>query len=413
MSGAKKGVAVNISSRESRAVYTHCYGHALNLAVSDSVKGSKVMRDSLDSVYEMSKLIKYSQRRDTKLEELKTEMNPDKPGFHVLCPTRWTVRAASLCSVLDNYSVLQSLWEICYEFVKDSETHARIVGVQSQMFSFDFLFGVSLGYELQHKDMSAAEGQRLAELTVTTLSNLRQEESYDKFWADVTKKLDHLEVNEPSLPRRRKMPARFDTGNAPCEYQETVKYLYRLKYYEALDLAINCIRDRFAQPGYKISRHLEDMLLKCVTEDPIYSNDMDCVVDFYKDDIDKTTLHTQLDCFKVLIKQSVDNVNTLTISQIVDVIRERKPASRTMFCDIVTVLKLISVMPATNAISERSLSALRRVKTYLRSSMTQERLNHVMLLHVHRDATDNMDLGQVANTFTSCKESRLANFGKF
>ncbi|XP_041374744.1 zinc finger MYM-type protein 1-like [Gigantopelta aegis] len=153
MSGAKKGVAVNISSRESRAVYTHCYGHALNLAVSDSVKCSKVMRDSLDSVYEMSKLIKYSPRRDTKLEELKTEMNPDKPGFRVLCPTRWTVRAASLCSVLDNYSVLQSLWEICYEFVTDSEILARIVGVQSQMFSFDFLFGVILRHEvLRHTD---------------------------------------------------------------------------------------------------------------------------------------------------------------------------------------------------------------------------------------------------------------------
>ncbi|XP_041369742.1 zinc finger MYM-type protein 1-like [Gigantopelta aegis] len=194
MSGAKKGVAVNISSRESRAVYTHCYGHALNLAVSVSVKGFKVMRDSLDSVYEISKLIKYSPRRDTKLEELKTEMNPDKPGFRVLCPTRWTVRAASLCSVLDNYSVLQSLWEICYEFVKDSETRARIVCVHSQMFSFDFLFGVSLGYEvfrhtdnlskaLQHKRQRTRDSRS----SVTTRSNLRQEQSYDKFWADVTK----------------------------------------------------------------------------------------------------------------------------------------------------------------------------------------------------------------------------------
>ena len=37
------------------------------------MKRSKVMRDSLDTVFEMSRLIKYSPRRDTMLEQLKRE----------------------------------------------------------------------------------------------------------------------------------------------------------------------------------------------------------------------------------------------------------------------------------------------------------------------------------------------------
>ena len=52
-------VNANITSKKVRAVYTHCYGHALNIAVGDSVKRSKVMRDSLDTVFEMSKFTKY------------------------------------------------------------------------------------------------------------------------------------------------------------------------------------------------------------------------------------------------------------------------------------------------------------------------------------------------------------------
>ena len=40
------------------------------------------------------------------------------------------------------------------------------------------------------------------------------------------------------------------------------------------------------------------------------------------------------------------------------------------------------VDPASNATSERSFSALRRVKTYLSSTMTQCRLNNLMVLHV-------------------------------
>jgi len=54
-------------------------------------------------------------------------------------------------------------------------------------------------------------------------------------------------------------------------------------------------------------------------------------------------------------------------------------------------------MPATNASSERAFSALRRLKTYLRNTMSQERLNHVMLLHVHKEMTDKLKLADVPN----------------
>lgn len=95
----------------------------------------------------------------------------------------------------------------------------------------------------------------------------------------------------------------------------------------------------------------------------------------------------------------------MTIQDIVDILREMKPASRSMYSEIVTLLNLILVMPATNATSERSFSALRRVKTYLRTTMTQERLNHLMVLHVHRESTDAMDLREIANDFVSYKEA--------
>ena len=38
MSGQRSGAAKRISDLESRALYTHCYGHALNLAAQDSIK---------------------------------------------------------------------------------------------------------------------------------------------------------------------------------------------------------------------------------------------------------------------------------------------------------------------------------------------------------------------------------------
>lgn len=70
-------------------------------------------------------------------------------------------------------------------------------------------------------------------------------------------------------------------------------------------------------------------------------------------------------------------------------------------------------MPATNATSERSFSALRRVKTYLRNTMSQQRMNNLMLLHVHKDVVDSLDLKSVANDFVMDSEHRQKIFGKF
>lgn len=65
----------------------------------------------------ISQLLKYSPKRDTYFETLKKELAPDTPGVRVLCPTRWTVRAQSLKSILENCSVLLELWIDCEELL--------------------------------------------------------------------------------------------------------------------------------------------------------------------------------------------------------------------------------------------------------------------------------------------------------
>ena len=64
MSGVKNSVAAQITSTEKRAVYIHCYGHALNLAVSYTAKQSKVCCEALEVAYEIRKLIKFSPKRN-------------------------------------------------------------------------------------------------------------------------------------------------------------------------------------------------------------------------------------------------------------------------------------------------------------------------------------------------------------
>ena len=77
------------------------------------------------------------------------------------------------------------------------------------------------------------------------------------------------------------------------------------------------------------------------------------------------------------------------------------------------MIRLFITVPITSATSERTFSALRRLLTYLRSSMTEKRLNHCLLLHVHKELTDSVDLVAVAKEFIDSYDERKKYFGHF
>lgn len=136
MSGLKSGVATQIA---------HCYGHALNLAAQDTLKGLRVMEDTLDTTYEITKLIKKSPKREVLFKKFKNEVTAESPGIRTLCPTRWTVRADALASISENYQALLLTWDEAKLATRDTEMRARIMGVNAQMEKFEYFFGVELG----------------------------------------------------------------------------------------------------------------------------------------------------------------------------------------------------------------------------------------------------------------------------
>ena len=101
------------------------------------------------------------------------------------------------------------------------------------------------------------------------------------------------------------------------------------------------------------------------------------------------------------------------ISMLIQHIKSLDNSMQLLLNEVVALVRLILVLPATNAVSERSFSALRRIKTYMRATMTQKRLNHCMLLHIHKEKTDELDLLWLGNEFTKPVANRCRNFGKF
>ena len=154
-------------------------------------------------------------------------------------------------------------------------------------------------------------------------------------------------------------------------------------------------------------QNLQELIVKACKGEA-YQDELEAVLAVYKDDLSKLEHESQLPLLTPLCKELTDS---FSVHDAVHVLSELSAAERTAFSGVWTVMKLLLLLPATNATSERSFSALRRVKMYLRSTMFQEWLNNLMVLHVHKERVDRLELERVAHEFVSGREGRLRMFG--
>jgi len=84
-----------------------------------------------------------------------------------------------------------------------------------------------------------------------------------------------------------------------------------------------------------------------------------------------------------------------------------------MFTEVEILIKLLMTCPASSCEAERSFSALRRLKTYLRSTMTQKRLSNLAICYVHKHILDTIDIIDLATDFVDFNDYRKTVFGKY
>ena len=58
--------------------------------------------------------------------------------------------------------------------------------------------------------------------------------------------------------------------------------------------------------------------------------------------------------------------------------------NRDLYLAIYTIISILLTMPVSSTTSERSFSAMRLEKSYLRSTIGDERLSNLSLMHIHR-----------------------------
>ena len=74
-----------------------------------------------------------------------------------------------------------------------------------------------------------------------------------------------------------------------------------------------------------------------------------------------------------------------------------------IFPNLVVVLRIFLTIPVSVAESERTFSAQKRIKNFLRSTMAQERLNGLAMLHINNDIARNLNFSEIIDKFVISK----------
>ena len=427
MMGHLRGVATQIMTSEPTAIKVHCFAHCLNLCLQDVTRNCQPIKAALDLTTEISQLIMRSPKRSLVFDQCKNDLSPQHTGLRPLCPTRWTVRTCAIDAILKNYSALLEALEII-----NAESHddygRRAGGVLSLLQRFETFFGLNLSHlifsateqtsrALQAQDTSVQEALSAVNLAAVFIKRQRKDSAYQLFYSSVVLKAKNY-TDDPVLPRYRRPPRCLDDGSAPHSFASPEDY-YRTKYFEALDFVENEINRRFDQGSLALPDAIETFLIRCAntTSCDESCEVPDAIVKMYSKDIKISKLRQQAQMLPDLVatyktSQGLSKFQVTKVRTISEMLLN-VPSAKALFSEIDRLLRIYFTIPISTATAERSFSSLRRIKTFLRSTMTEARLNNVLLLHAHKDNTDQLDLCNIAETFASLNSQRRGFFGTF
>ena len=139
-----------------------------------------------------------------------------------------------------------------------------------------------------------------------------------------------------------------------------------------------------------------------------YEDELAYVFNIYKDDIDPMQVQTEAFSMSTIFQRS----NYKIFLDILEHLESLYPTKCALIPNLLTIVHLTLINPPTSCTPERSFSVARRIKTWLRSTMTTKRFNNLSILSIHKELTDSINLVDIGKEFASKYDRHRMNLGK-
>ncbi|XP_069502679.1 zinc finger MYM-type protein 1-like [Ambystoma mexicanum] len=422
MKGKENGVQHRILDVNPRALYVPCSAHSLNLVVNDAAKCCLEATAFFDMV---QRTYVYFSGSTHRWEVLKRHVK--NLTLKPLSDTRWESRIHALNPLRYQLGdVYDALVEISNDTTQtgSSGNISRIdaQGLAKGISSFKFVVSLVVWHnilfeinvtskQLQTKTLDVRDAIKQLEESKKFLSGCRSDEGFEKVLIDAHKLAEELEIPACFEPdnsvrvRRKKKQFTYEADDEPIE---NPKENFKVNFFFAIiDTALQSVEERFTQMrqissvfGFLYNIHslkteaAHQIFVHCLKlEKALQHGDLK--------DIDASDLCNELQVIARRVQNKSSPQDVLTF-----VYNNNLAKSMPNTC---IALQILLTLPVSVASHERSFSKLKLIKSYIRSSMMQERLVGLATLSIEHDIGQHIDIKNLVSTFAKMK-ARKVNF---
>lgn len=417
MAGKNIGVQKRISDINPRAFFVPCACHSLNLVLNDAANCSGEVFGFFSIVNELYVFFSGSTNRWAVLQKHATTSK--SIHFKRLSDTRWSSRAAATkCLVVNLPQIYDALLEI-HDSTADKKVQHQSKCIAEKICCFKFVLSAIIWHNilteinkvslyLQSEEMDIAMAISQISVLQTYFAKLR---ATDSEFNSLISQAENI-ANEMHMPaafpaastfrmRRRSVHFEHEGRDEPI-VDPKQKFKVEFFYY-LLDIAVNALDERFQQMTALNARfhflyHLNDAdvtLEQC-------KDLQEALSDGDNSDIDANDIFNEIAVYRSMSSnQSISTplkiLNHLASKGLLEI-----------FPNLVIALRIICTIPVGVASAERSFSKLKLIKSYLRTTMTEGRLNDLAVVAIESDNLPEVEQSEVVSRFASMKARKVS-----
>ncbi|GJN39994.1 hypothetical protein PR202_gb29154 [Eleusine coracana subsp. coracana] len=404
MKGKKKGVQRRLLDINPRALYMPCACHSLNLTLSDMAKSNGKALGFFGVVQKLYILFFGSTKRWKVLLD-------HVPDFTVksFSNTRWESRTRSVHVIRHQAPQLR----LALAHLRDaSDTEANDKTDANNLFKalgkFDFILGMVIWHDILYAINLVSKKLQSSTMCIDIV--LQQIEDMQLYFINyrnqgfassmvTTKDIASQMGVESSFPVKRqgKRKKQFDESEYNQEILNAEKEFKVHYFLELVDMANSSLKSRFEElQGFKdiFGFLLSSTVLKALDGTQLAASCTKFAETFSSDgssDVELNDLISELSVMRLSLSEI-----EMTAMEIFQYITKME-----CYPNISIAYRILFTVPVTVASAERSFSKLKLLKNYLRSTMSQERLNGLATLCIEKELLDAVDIDTIITDFAS------------
>ncbi|TYH00258.1 hypothetical protein ES288_A10G260000v1 [Gossypium darwinii] len=401
MRGEFNGLQAFILNDCRYAYYVHCFAHRLQLALVAAAREVVEVHQFFKDLSDIVNIASASSKRHDELQKAQaaeisrlvsinelatgTGMNQigtlQRPG-----ETRWSSHLNSVTSLLKMYNATSTILENLKNTTSNYSQRGDAHNAYNRLRSFEFIFILhvmkkilgktdNLCQALQRRSQDILNAMSLVLTTKDLIQKLK-----DDGWNELLKNVISF----------------CETSDRNKKEDVTVEHHYRVDiFFATIDTQLQELKSRF-------NENVVELLTLTTALNPkeffkLFDIDKICIL---KEGLPYELKHYELDVCKHPDLRKISTLSELCKSLV-------ESGKSVMYPLVDRLIRLILTLPVSTASSERTFSAMKIVKTRLRSKMEDDFLRSSLVMYIEKEIAEKFDINEIIDDFSKVKDRRV------